>query len=196
MNRDKEIYTGIDFRQKYKELSDAEIRDILLKRKSYQAEAAQAAIQEAISRGILQSEQDLFAKEYDLPAEHSVFFFPSIRKAEQKTKILASLHRVFYVLGAIPFAFSGMNFFREKPLPAMVFIVIGASWWFLNFRLSKSRNILIIYPMIVMLFSGFCYAMGSYFMQKNTEGMDYTVVTVAFFVSLYCLLFARSVLKS
>jgi hypothetical protein len=53
-----------DFNIKVRELEDGQLKDILKKRKLYQEAAAKAAIQEAINRSIISSEEDLYGPEY------------------------------------------------------------------------------------------------------------------------------------
>lgn len=192
----EEIKAGVDYQERYKELGDAEIREILLKRKSYQPQAAQAAIQEAISRGILQSEQDLFSGEYNPPPSRSGFLFPDIQNPEQKSKILASLRRIIYILGIIPFAFAVMNYFHGNFSSVIAFAVAGAAWLFFNFMLSKTKSSLILNTMLVVLIIAFGYAIFTVYTMKAPEIMDFIAVIATFMVSLYCLLFARSIMKS
>ena len=192
----EEIKTGIDYQEKYKQLGDEEIREILLKRKSYQAEAARAAIQEAISRGILKSEQDLFSEEYNIPENWTGIFFPFLPKPEQRKKTLAALHRIYFVLGLIPVALAWMKYSGANLLQSFLFIVVGLVWMFLNFRLSKTKSIRVLHLMLAGIILASGYALYSVLVMKAPEMMDFAVVVIAFGVSFYCLLFVRSILKS
>ena len=66
-----------DFRSSILNNSDEEILVILKKRKQYQPEAAKLAIQEAIKRGLINSEQDLFSEKFQEQSSKS-FLFPII----------------------------------------------------------------------------------------------------------------------
>jgi hypothetical protein len=79
--------------------TDDELRKVLKKRKLYQKEAAEFAIQEAIRRGIIYSDQDLFAKEFkDEPDKFSIF--PSIENEKTSTKFKTSIFSfVTYIRG-------------------------------------------------------------------------------------------------
>ena len=164
--------TEADFQEKYKQLSDEEIREILLMRKSYQPQAAQAAIKEAISRGILNSEQDLFSEEYNLPANR-FGIFPDIRKPEQKAKILSSIHRTLYFIGIIPLVFAGMKYFNGDQSAGIAYAAAGTIWFFLNFLHSKTKSNLILNVMFVLLVVAFGYATYSVSLMKSPEIMDY-----------------------
>ncbi len=195
MNTPKDIDTGIDYQEKYRQLSDGELRELLKNRKNYQPKAASAAIQEAIRRGILQSEQDLFAEEYCSQENHSRFLFPHIEKPEQKAKTLNSLYRIFYVAGIIPLVFAGMNY-RNNQAIAIASVVVGLSWMYLTFRLSKTKKRLFLSLMQIMFYVVIGFATHSVFSQINSTIMDFAVLIIASLVSIYCLLFARSILKS
>lgn len=196
MNAPKEIQTEVDYQEKFKLLTDAEIHEILLLRNSYQEKAAHAAIQEAISRGIIQSEQDLFSEKYRQPTSQSSRFFPNIRKPENKERILSSIYRINFILGIIPLIFFGLNYFKGDILPCIAFACIGIVWMFLNFRLSKTKSIRVLQIMISFVILAFAYSIYSVYTLKSPQIMDFAVTIIAFLIPVYCLLFARSILKN
>ena len=195
MKNQKDIQIETDFQEKYKQLSDPEIIEILRLRNSYQPKAAHAAILEAISRGIIQSEQDLFSDEYRNQESRSGFFFPNIHKPQHKESILSSIHRIIYILGIIPLVFAGLDYSRGNIIRSAILISITLGWWFLNYKLSKTKRRVTLNIMLTMLILAFGY---SIFLINNMESppiMDFVVIGIAFLTSLYCLLFARSILK-
>lgn len=196
VNAPKEIQTEVDYQEKYKQFSDAEIREILLLRNSYQEKAAQAAIQEAISRGIIQSEQDLFSEAYRQPTNQPGRFFPNIRKPEQKERILSSIYRINYILGIIPFIFAGLNYSKGEFTPCVIFAGVGIGWMFLNFRLSKTKSGLLLNLMFALVILAFAYSIYYVYILKSPQVMDFAVTVIAFLIPAYCLLFARSILKN
>lgn len=196
VNAPKEIQTEVDYQEKYKQFTDAEIREILLLRNSYQEKAAHAAIREAISRGIIQSEQDLFSEAYRQPTNLSGRFFPNIRKPEQKVRILSSIHRINYILGIIPFILSGLNYVKGELTSCLIFAGVGIGWMFLNFRLSKTKSYLVLKLMISVIILAFAYSIYSVYILKSPQVMDFAVTVIAFLIPAYCLLFARSILKN
>lgn len=196
VNKPKEIQIDLDFQEKYKQLTDTEIHEILQLRNSYQKNAAQAAIAEAIRRGIIQSEQDLFSEEYRQPNNRSSRFFPAIYKAEQKEKMLASIHRINFIVGIIPLIFSGLNYFKGEILPCIAYAGVGATWLYLSFRLSKTKSELIIKLMLTLLLAAFTYSIYAVSILKSLQIMDLAVTVIAFSVPGYCLMFARSILRN
>ena len=73
-----EIFNN-DFEHIIASYSDEELRKVLKKRKLYRKEAADFAIQEAIKRELIYSEQDLFASEFKHEQE-KFSVFPAIEK--------------------------------------------------------------------------------------------------------------------
>ena len=195
MKQQKDLQIETDFQEKYKQLSDPEILEILKLRNGYQPKAANAAIQEAISRGIIKSEQDLFSEEYRNQENRSGFFFPSIQNTQQKEKILSSIHRIIYILGIIPLVFAGLDYSHGNIIRPVILAGIAFCWWVLNFRLSKTKNKIILDIMLVILIVAFGYSFFLIYNLKSPPVMDFVVVSITFLTSLYCLLFSRSILK-
>ncbi len=195
VNTTNEIHPEVDYQEKYRHLNDTEIREILLKRKHYQEKAAKAAIEEAIRRGIICSEQDLFSEEYRETSGYRLVLFPVINKQEQKEKILSGIHRLNFILGIIPLFFAGLNLFEGKIAMFLVFTLTGGYWLFLNYKLLKTKKAVIIRDMLIILSLALGYVVYWFFILKLFSAMDIVVIIIAFGVSFYCLLFARSILK-
>jgi len=184
-----------DFQERYKGYSDEAIREILVRRKDYQEAAVKAAVAEAISRGIIHSEQDLFAEEFNPPARKIFQLFPSISKTEQKEKILASIYRLFFLAGIVPLIFGGINFYKHALVPGIVFLAAGAVALFFNFRLSRTKNLFYLNGLLLIVLAAFGYTLYSIVNLNTRETMDFIVAVSAFLMLIYCLLFARSIIK-
>ena len=195
VNTPKEIHTGIDYQEKYKQLNDAEIKEILRLRKAYQPEAANAAIQEAIERGIIHSEQDLFAPEFNQVKDKSFSIFPQINKPDQKEKIISSIQRIFYITGIIPLLYGGLKIHHKELIAGLVFVIAGIVWIVFNTGLKKINKKIMFLPMFSILFAAFVYSVYSVYQMKTATIMDFSVVVLTFLISVYCLFFARSVSK-
>jgi hypothetical protein len=119
--------------------TDDEIRQILKKRRLYQKEAADFAIQEAIRRGIIYSEQDLFAKEYKHESE-KFSLFPTIENQKARAKFKKSLTRSLLILGAIPMVFGAIKIFDAQSIEGILIFAFGAAWSFTSFQLMRQLN--------------------------------------------------------
>jgi len=145
----EEIYVA-EFEKIIAGYSDDEIKKVLKKRKLYQKEAADFAIQEAIRRGIIYSEQDLFAKEFKHePEKFSIF--PSIENEKARAKYQRSISRSLLVMGAVSMVWGSIRIFESHSIEGLLIFVFGAVWSFLSFQLMRSVNLKLVYLMFFLL---------------------------------------------
>ncbi len=130
--------------------SDDELRKVLKKRKLYQKEAADFAIQEAIRRGLIYSEQDLFAAEYK-PEPEKFSLFPIIENEKVRAKFKKSIARSLIILGALPVVLGGIKIFETQSLDGILFFLFGVAWCLTSFQLMRTVNIKLIYFMFLLL---------------------------------------------
>jgi hypothetical protein len=145
-----------EFKQIIAAYSDEEIRNVLKKRKLYEKNAADFAIQEAIRRGIIYSEQDLFAKEYKHePDKFSLF--PAIENPKALAKFKKSLTRSLLILGAIPMVFGAIKIFETQSLEGTLILVFGAAWSFLSYKLMQKTDKMLVVLLFVLLILALAY---------------------------------------
>lgn len=184
------------FRERYQQLSDEKIKEILRLRKNYQPEAAEAAINEAIARNIIYSRQDLLAEEYNTESHISIRFFPTIHKTQQKQKIKRSICRVFFLAGIIPLIHGGLQLFQNKNNKWAILIILGGIiWLFLNYQYSKTNHKKYWYSLLLLLIAGGCYTFYALFSMKIISIMDITITSICCLLIAYCLFFLRSIKK-
>jgi hypothetical protein len=131
--------------------SDEELKIVLKKRKLYQKDAADFAIQEAIRRGIIFSEQDLFAKEYKHePDKFSIF--PTIENEKARAKFKKSISRSLLILGAIPAVFGGIKIFENQSIQGIIIFVFGVLWSLTSLQLMrKAVDVKLLYLLYLLL---------------------------------------------
>jgi len=145
-----------EFKQIISAYSDEELRIVLKKRKLYQKDAADFAIQEAIRRGIIYSEQDLFAKEYKhMPDKFSMF--PTIENEKSRGKFRKSISRSLLVLGAIPLVFGGIKIFETQSIEGILIFVLGAVWIFASYQLMRKLDKRLVVLLFVLLVLAVAY---------------------------------------
>jgi hypothetical protein len=145
-----------EFKQIIAAYSDEELRIVLKKRKLYQKDAADFAIHEAIRRGIIYSEQDLFAKEYKhTPNKFSMF--PTIENEKTRGKFRKSISRSFLVLGAIPLVFGGIKIFEMQSIEGILIFVLGAAWIFASYQLMRKLDKRLVVLLFVILVFAVAY---------------------------------------
>ena len=128
-----------DFRKDIAEYSDERILEILKQRDHYQAEAAQLAIEEAIKRGIIFSEQDLFAEEYKVEVLDTKVI-PKIRKPENKEKIRRSLARSLVLFGIMPLVFGFVQINSANHVEGVLILFVGLLWMYFSAQLIKQYH--------------------------------------------------------
>jgi len=128
-----------DFRQLIPGYSDDEIIRILKKRTYYIPEAANLAIAEAIKRGIIHSEQDLFSDEYKVE-EMSFSWFPRIQDLFTRDKIRKSIARNLVIVGVIPLVFGMVEMNRGEHTQGSLILGFGLIWMFFSAQLNRNYH--------------------------------------------------------
>ena len=167
-----------DFEKIIGSYSDDELRKVLKKRKLYRKEAADFAIQEAIRREIIYSEQDLFASEFKHETE-KFSLFPAIENQKAKNKYIRSITRSFIVIGVIPLLLGGIRIFGSMGTEPILMFIWGATWSIVSFRLYQSVNIKLVYLLMFLLVLVSGYMVKVFAMQKSIYTMDILVTVLA-----------------
>jgi len=192
--KSKEEYIQPDFAKIYAEYPDEEIISILKKRKHYQKEAAKLAIQEAIKREIIHSEQDLFSKEYEVePLKFSII--PVIENEIARSKIRKSIARSLLITGVLPFVWGALKILHGTVFEGSVLFILGCVWIYICIQLVKEFNLKLIYLNFLLLGSAIIYITLFFTEQKTLNLMDILVAAIVFGFIIYALLFFRK-LKS
>jgi hypothetical protein len=179
-----------DFRTLFPQYNDEEIIKVLKKRKQYQKEAAELAIEEAIKRGLIHSEQDLFAEEYQEKAM-PFSIFPTIENDRNRTKIRKSIARILLILGAIPIVWGTIRIVDSNILEGILLIILGSIWIFAATKLLKEINLQKIYLMFVMLAVSVIYIVKLFISLKTQVLMDFLIPVTLYSFVVYGLLFIR-----
>jgi hypothetical protein len=191
-NNDKDFWERLAI--KMSEYNDEEIISILQKHKLYEPEAQKIAIDEAIRRGIIRSEQDLFSENFK--TEPSRFtLFPHPEKKETILKILKSLSRALLVAGVIPIVFGVLKFQVFKYAEGSALVLVGLIWitsaWIIFSRQDKR----FWPPLLVIALLSALYVARILFLLKGLRVMDYVVPSILFLVIFYSLLYLRALIR-
>jgi len=179
-----------DFRSTIPNYSDEEIFAILKKRKQYQPEAANLAIKEAIKRGLINSEQDLFSEKFqDNPAESGLF--PIIRDAKHREKIRKSISRILLIAGVIPVIWGVLEITKSKLVEGIFLVLLAAIWIYASAQLMRSLQTKMVNLLFVMLVATVAYIVKKMLEMKGLAIMDYFIPIVIFSLITYGLLFIR-----
>lgn len=139
-----------EFRQIIATYSDEELRKVLKKRNLYQKEAADFAVGEAIKRGLIYSEQDLFASEFQ-PEPEKFTLFPTIENDKARAKFKKSITRSLIITGALPLVWGGIMIFKFHSFEGILLLLFGATWSIIAYQLMRSVNEKLINALLFML---------------------------------------------
>lgn len=164
--------------------TDDELRKVLKKRNLYQKEAAAFAIQEAIRRGIIYSEQDLFASEFK-PEQEKFSIFPTIENEKARSRFKRSITRTLIAIGVIQMVWGGIEIFESRSIEGILIFVFGAAWSITSFRLMQSLNIKLINFMYFLFILLVAYLVKIMISLHFINAMDIVVAVVALGFVLY-----------
>lgn len=116
-----------DFENTMGSLNDEQLKEVLKKRNLYQPEAAQAAIKEAIKRGLIYSEEDLVNTEYRAkPMKKKLF--PEIENIKIRVKIRKSLARGLLLSGILPLIYGVVRMNAGSANEGAQILLFGVVW--------------------------------------------------------------------
>lgn len=179
-----------DFIDVIPEYSDNEILNILKKRKLYQDAAAKLAVQEALKRGLINSEQDLFAEEFRISPLH-FSIFPLVENEKTRNKISKSIARSLIISGLIPTLWGVLKIYESEIMEGLVIFLLGFLWIFLSFLLIRKVNLKMINAQLLIFVAGVVYLLKTILELNSTTFMDFFILAIILLFVLYGLLYIR-----
>lgn len=183
-----------NFREQIPQMSDEQIVDVLKNREHYQQEASSFAIEEAVKRGIIHSEQDLFSERFrPSPVRRSLF--PLIESDRIRLKITKSILRAFLLSGSIPLIWSVLLLIRQSLAEGLILLMLSLLWIGTCIQLWRNRSANLTGVLIVLLIGGVVYVSNQLLQRKGLPFMDYFIHVVVFAFLLYGILYLRHLIK-
>ena len=184
------------FKNRYSSYTDVQIKVILKNHKDYQESAVAAAIQIAIERQLIHSEQDLMAPEFQSVTTEGVKVFPVITNPYYYKKIVASIFRVLFIVGLIPLIFGVMKYAEGKINMTIPSIIVSSVWMLLTFLLWRTKRILIlILQFVVLLFTIFSIAY-SLINQEVFHKVDAIMLVIGSLITIYMMLYLKKLIQT
>lgn len=177
-----------DFRNDIPEYSDEQIIEILKQRDHYQAEAAKLAIEEAIKRKIIYSEQDLFAEEY-IVEELRFSLFPKIKKTENRFKIRKSIARSLVICGVMPVVYGLLKNNEGKAVEGSLILLLGLLWIFLSAQLIRVYQKIVVLGLFLLSLICFVYIIAKILAMRGFVFFDFFIPGILFLLIVYGLFF-------
>jgi hypothetical protein len=173
--------------------TDDELRKALKKRKLYRKEAADFAVQEAIRRGMIYSEQDLFAVEFK-PEPEKFSLFPKIENEQARAKYKKSISRSLLILGALPLVWGSIEIFEKQNIEGVLIFIFGVTWSFTTFQLMSRLKMKpkLIYFMFVLAALAIVYLLKTLIKLHSLTPSDVLAGTIAAGFVFYAIGFLNS----
>jgi len=181
-----------DFSVKYAEYSDSEIIGILKKRNHYQNEAEKAAINEALKRGLIHSEQDLFKEEFR-EEKQGFSFFPYIENEKARTKTRKSIARSLLIVGAIPTVWGVYKIYLTQMFEGGILLSLGLLWMSISFQMMKAAGTKMFNLLFLMWLAAVGYFLKLIFTASSVKVVDVFFITAICLLVFYGLLYYRKI---
>jgi len=194
----KPIENMEDFRshlmESMKAMTNDELVTVLKRRKQYQPDAEVMAVNEALRRGLIQSEADLDTPAFSEPRP-GFTLFPCPEEKEAADKLFKSLMRSLMIVGLIPVVFGVMKFMFPKHLEGTALISLGILWLAFAWFAMEKRLIRLLYPILVLTLLSMIYAARMLLVIKYLKWSDILIPVVLYMAIFYLIFYARSILR-
>jgi 4-amino-4-deoxy-L-arabinose transferase-like glycosyltransferase len=171
-----------------KDYRDEEIREILKKRNLYNPKVAQMAVEEALRRGIIHSEQDLVAREYKTQ-KLRFRLFPVIENKEMKERLIKSLSRGILLTGVFPVIFGFLKIAENQWTEAFLFIILGVVWILSTAFLMRTHHRKLVFLILTLAVLSAVYVASLLLQMKPLRFMDLFVAAAIYGIIFYSLFY-------
>ncbi|MFY9150986.1 MAG: hypothetical protein WAO52_03155 [Prolixibacteraceae bacterium] len=180
---------GDSFYQRYSGISDAQILEILRNHKDYQEAAVNAAVKIAVERGLIHSDQDLLAPEFQNSPVKGFTLFPEITNAYHQKQLTGSIFRFLYLMSLIPVIYGFLKYAEGQIDQTILGVGIGLSWFVLSFLLQKKRRKIILVPQFILLASILIFVGITAFDYETLKILDLVILFIGILLPVYLLLY-------
>jgi hypothetical protein len=172
------------FSEVMKRHTDDELVNVLRNRKHYQPEAAKQAVLEAISRGIINGEQDLNSERFtEIPRKTRLF--PEIENPVVRNKARISISRSLLLVGVIPLVWC-LARWNINTLP-LSFAVLSYSlvWIGISTGLLITKNVRFAFGLFFLLVPGLIFLVRMMMQNRFLLAYEIVVPVALTFLILY-----------
>ena len=167
--------------------TDEELVSVLKRRSQYRKEAVDFAISEAIRRGIIFSEQDLFDEKFS-EEKHGFSWLPVPHTKDARGRVKKSILRSLFISGLIPLVYGAFQMYRGVDFPSEAAIAFGFIWILLVILLYREPK-----NWIFVVLGGLDITGGAFIIYRlisiNPSFFDFFAVIVLVLMVLYSLAF-------
>lgn len=172
------------FREVMKRHPDDELVKVLKQRKHYQPEAAKQAIEEAISRGIINSEQDLYSEKFaEIPSKNRLF--PEIENPAVRKKVSRSISRSLLLVGVIPLVWCIARWNIHTLSVSLMILSYSLVWIGISAGLLVTKNVRFAYGLLFLMVPGLIFLIRMMLQNRFLLAYEIVVPVVLTFLILY-----------
>lgn len=180
--------------KRIRSLNDADLLQVLKLRDSYTPEAATIAIEEALSRGLIGSEEDLEQAQFQPDATPGKSIFPYLNEKKQFQRVFSSLIRLLYLVAVLPLLFGVLMLTDHQFVNAVSFLVVGGAWLTFSVLANKYKDSRFPLVLILVLLSGIALTLSDNYLLTRLHLTDFVVIGLAIAIMIYILLYLRVLL--
>ncbi|WP_340112774.1 hypothetical protein [Maribellus mangrovi] len=184
-----------DFRDQILECNDEALIKILTQRTYYIPEAAQLAIDEAIRRGIISSEQDLLQDKYRVQ-ELNFTWFPQPINNSNRTRIRKSVGRSLVICGIFPVVYGFIKLNAGNQIEGKLILGFGLLWIFLSSQLLRTFQKQFVFVLLAANIVWAVFVFVRLLSFNRSPFMDFFVAVVLFVLVLYGLIYLYKIGKT
>lgn len=183
-----------DFTDTMAELSNAQLVEVLKKRKLYQEAAAKQAIHEAIKRGIIHSEEELLGPEFR-EKRLKRQLFPEIENKKIRNKIRRSIARGLILAGSLPAILGVIRLTRGSHIEGAILFVFTVIWIASSVWLFRVFSRTALTTLATLSVLSLVYAVKMLFTPPANSLMDKFIVVMLYLLMAYGLIYIKRLNK-
>ncbi len=183
-----------DFAETMAELSNEQLIEVLKKRNLYQRAAAEQAIQEAMERGIIRSEEDLLGPEFREKKLRRQLF-PEIENEKIRKKVRRSIARGLFLAGLLPAILGVVRLTRGNQPEGILLLIFAAAWMGASVWLFRMFSRVALTVLAAMSALSLVYALKQLFTPPGYAVMDKFIGVMLYLLIAYGLAYIRRLYK-
>ncbi|HZH71929.1 MAG TPA: hypothetical protein VFD91_05525 [Mariniphaga sp.] len=177
-----------------KEMEDAQLKEVLRRRKLYQKDAARIAVEEALRRELIYSEEDLYAPEYNYEPSR-MGLFPTIESPKNRNKIRKSIARSLILAGILPAIWGVVRLKSGFETESLMILIFGIVWMGTSAILFMKYNKFAVGILFGLLTGSAAYVVYYLSRVQQVVFMDLLISVVMYLLILYGLMFVLKIHK-
>ena len=190
----KESVTYTAFYERFSELDDNRILEILKNQKDYQDSAKNAAVQIAIERGLIHSEEDLLAPEFQSTRSTVRSIFPSISDEYHRNRLTGSISRFLFIFSFLPFVYGAMQYAKGDLMLAALGIVAGALWFLVVLIMKRTKKSILIFPLLTIVLIAAVFVGNTLIKADTVRFVDLLMLVIGVLLPVFFLLYIKKLI--